>query len=188
MLVVSYCAGFLPLPLSKPPGKDGRPFPCQNRPCGCQSAAQCWKSCCCFNNAQKLAWAKANGVTPPAFVIAAARQEQRKSCCAKTKASCCSAAKSSCCSTTKVCQKDDGKPGKQSDASTKNAPRQIVIGSYADRCKGGGSAICSIPVAIVSFATRKRFTAPQSRWCKPTSVVAAGRGSEPPEPPPRLAG
>lgn len=44
-------------------------FPCQNRPCGCQNAQQCWGSCCCFSDAQKLAWAQANQVTPPDWFL-----------------------------------------------------------------------------------------------------------------------
>ena len=44
-------------------------FPCQDRPCGCQNAQQCWGSCCCFSDTEKLAWARANKVTPPAWFL-----------------------------------------------------------------------------------------------------------------------
>ncbi len=57
-------------------GKDtSAPFPCQTRACGCRSAKQCWKKCCCFTDTQKVAWAKANRVTLPAFVVDAAKRE-----------------------------------------------------------------------------------------------------------------
>ena len=57
-------------------GKDlSTPFPCQTRACGCRSAKQCWKKCCCFTDTQKVAWAKAHRVTLPAFVVAAAKRE-----------------------------------------------------------------------------------------------------------------
>lgn len=46
---------------------SSQPFPCQNRPCGCKAATQCWTSCCCFSAAEKLAWAERNGVTPPIY-------------------------------------------------------------------------------------------------------------------------
>ena len=70
----------LPLPIAPvaqiDPGKDtSQPFPCQNRPCGCRSAEQCWKKCCCFTNSQKVAWAKANGVELPDYVLVAAKKE-----------------------------------------------------------------------------------------------------------------
>jgi len=52
-----------------PVEKDrSRPFPCAQRVCGCRSAEQCWKKCCCFTDAQKVAWADAQGVELPAFV------------------------------------------------------------------------------------------------------------------------
>lgn len=48
------------------PKKDAsRPFPCQNRPCGCMTAEACWKQCCCFSKREKLEWARRNGVAPP---------------------------------------------------------------------------------------------------------------------------
>ena len=49
--------------------ESGVPFPCQNRPCGCLTAEQCWAGdCCCFTLAEKVAWAKANGVPLPPSV------------------------------------------------------------------------------------------------------------------------
>jgi hypothetical protein len=75
-------------------GKDlSQPFPCMYRHCGCRNAQQCWRGCCCFSNKQKLAWAKANGVTPPQYVAAAAERETTK----PAKASCCSTKKSDSC-------------------------------------------------------------------------------------------
>ena len=79
-ILLSVCAMLLPLPVAflKTTGSEkdlSQPFPCQNRPCGCQSADQCWKKCCCFTNVQKVAWAKSNNVKLPAYVLAAARDE-----------------------------------------------------------------------------------------------------------------
>lgn len=40
-------------------GPDGKlPFPCQNRPCGCRSASNCLKKCCCFRPSQNSATAR----------------------------------------------------------------------------------------------------------------------------------
>jgi hypothetical protein len=79
-VLLGVCAMLFPLPIAplpqNSPEKDtSEPFPCQNRPCGCRSADQCWKKCCCFNNAQKIAWAKANNVKLPEFVLVAAKKE-----------------------------------------------------------------------------------------------------------------
>jgi hypothetical protein len=61
-----------------------QPFPCQDNPCGCASAEECWHHCCCHSNRQKVAWAHEHGVTPPDFVVAAAEKEGEPSqqvCC-----------------------------------------------------------------------------------------------------------
>ena len=58
----------VPLPTRTKPNA-GVPFPCQNRPCGCLTSEQCWAGdCCCFSYEEKLRWAEANGVVPPAPV------------------------------------------------------------------------------------------------------------------------
>ena len=80
LALLCLAAILLPLPIAPvaqiDPGKDtSQPFPCQNRPCGCRSAEQCWKKCCCFTNSQKVAWAKVNGVELPDYVLAAAKKE-----------------------------------------------------------------------------------------------------------------
>lgn len=76
-------------------GKDvSQPFPCMHRQCGCRSAEQCWRGCCCFTNREKLAWAKQRKVSVPEYVVAAAQREPAQvaasSCCAtKVVDSCC---------------------------------------------------------------------------------------------------
>lgn len=94
-VLLSFVAALLPLPIFQDPGRDGLPsgsFPCQHHHCGCRNAEQCWKKCCCFTNAQKVAWAKSHGIQAPAFVVAAAESEiasvscNRGSCCRKESA------------------------------------------------------------------------------------------------------
>jgi hypothetical protein len=83
VLCCAILGGTLGFPAPRRVAKDrSQPFPCQDRACGCMNAASCWKSCCCHTNAQKLAWAKQHGVTPPEFVVAAAKKEcAGGSCC-----------------------------------------------------------------------------------------------------------
>lgn len=83
-VLMGICAMLFPLPIAPlpqdSPEKDSsEPFPCQDRPCGCRSAEQCWKKCCCFDNNQKIAWAKANNVKVPGYVLAAAKKENEHS-------------------------------------------------------------------------------------------------------------
>jgi hypothetical protein len=44
-----------------------QPFPCQDNPCGCQNAEQCWTSCCCYTVEEHWAWARAHNVEPPSY-------------------------------------------------------------------------------------------------------------------------
>jgi hypothetical protein len=47
-------------------------FPCSSCPCGCATAEQCWRSCCCHTLAERMAWAREHGVRPPEYAIAEA--------------------------------------------------------------------------------------------------------------------
>ena len=110
-------ASGLPLPLgmaslqgrSDPVGerllaaKDrARPFPCRDKPCGCVSADQCFKKCCCHTPAQLLAWARRNDLE--LAVLAALEQRVATEVPAATivsSASCCTTpsiiAQATCC-------------------------------------------------------------------------------------------
>ena len=84
-LLVALLFGVAPVPVFSPRGKDlSKPFPCQDSPCGCATAEECWHHCCCHSNREKVAWAREHYVTPPDFVVAAAAEEEKaepRSCC-----------------------------------------------------------------------------------------------------------
>jgi hypothetical protein len=66
--VLGYLAAVVGYPLpARPSHSSDKPFPCQHHACGCVDAQQCWRGCCCYTPAEKLAWARANHVTPPAY-------------------------------------------------------------------------------------------------------------------------
>jgi hypothetical protein len=71
LVCLSYAAATVGFPI---PGQAAKgystPFPCQNRRCGCRTADECWRHCCCFTLPERLAWAEANRIEPPAFVRA----------------------------------------------------------------------------------------------------------------------
>lgn len=144
-------------------GKDiTQPFPCMHSHCGCKSAAQCWKSCCCKTMSQKLAWAKDHGVQPPTFVVTAAAEETRtavvtassccekKSCCATKQKTCCTpplaVVKKSCCQTERIAQKSPPPAAKKTSNSTEaccsqqaaNTPPAFtwVLAIEAQKCQG----------------------------------------------------
>jgi hypothetical protein len=63
-----YLTATVGFPLPAPTIRDHRQrYPCENHPCGCRSAEECWRHCCCFTPEQRWAWASANGVEPPAY-------------------------------------------------------------------------------------------------------------------------
>ena len=86
-----------------------RPFPCMDKPCGCDTAERCFTNCCCHTPAETLAWATAHGVEPALLVALqrrvngdAAAGVQGVAMPTAKKPSCCSAAapraEPSCCS------------------------------------------------------------------------------------------
>jgi hypothetical protein len=90
LCAVTLCSVGVPVVARTQVGKDTSiPFPCMHRACGCRNAAACWKSCCCFTNKQKLAWAQERNIQPPDYVVTAAITEETcvKSCCSKKKPS-----------------------------------------------------------------------------------------------------
>lgn len=173
-------------------GKDlSAPFPCQNRPCGCKSAKQCWKKCCCFTNAQKLAWAKAHRVQPPTFVVEAAKRETPR----HTVAGQVSVEKAqACCTATGACHAGPARekvsvsvPGQKRKSESKS---KFVIGVQALQCQGIDQSIfgqlVSVEPPAVSVFLFDNFdqgeVVPPLR-CAP--LVPCDQ--EPPTPPPRQA-
>jgi len=184
LLLVSFFASFVPLPggpavPSHPSEKDrSQPFPCQNRPCGCRSAEQCWKKCCCFTNAQKLAWAEKNRVTVPKFVIKQAEEEQASKVATASQRS-----NPSCChgSVKKKCSS-----GTCSDNSQQKS--NIVIGIFVQQCQGNGLYWNSLPWTILPIPQDVTFseTLVTSAFESP-ALLLDSIFYQPPVPPPRCA-
>jgi hypothetical protein len=158
-VLLGICAMLFPLPIAplpqNSPEKDSsEPFPCQNRPCGCRSAEQCWKKCCCFDNNQKIAWAKANNVKVPSYVLAAAKKENEHSASLEI----CSApaskhVKSSAITSNGCCEHCSKK---SADATT-----QKKLGSRTRQ----SSEVCRILTSpVTSECLETRAKPPKSKW------------------------
>lgn len=151
------CAVLLPMPVSLR-STDGvekdlsQPFPCQNRPCGCRSAEQCWKKCCCFTNSQKVAWAKANGVSLPDYVMAAAEKETatvKKPCvlCSKTKEN---GSRAKCDESITAARNEQQTATPQIPKVTaRTKTSKWVLTVYASECQGQPSSSMCFPATIV---------------------------------------
>lgn len=186
LVLASLLAAHVPIPLQVlPAGKDhSARFPCENRPCGCRSAEQCWRECCCHTNAEKLAWARENGVTPPDFVVAAAEKEEdaspARSCCSG-RATCCSnhegTEQTTCCDAhISPCSEDRD----DDEERTK-----YVIGIVAQHCQGLSSHWLGLPWMIPETEPAREhrtlnvplFVSADCRLCE--------MADRPPTPPPR---
>ncbi len=69
LALVSFLAasvGF-PIPVFSRKKEADQPFPCQGHGCGCQTAEQCWRHCCCFTPEEQWAWARRHKVQPPPY-------------------------------------------------------------------------------------------------------------------------
>lgn len=192
------CVRIVPIPLAPTTGPEkdrSAPFPCQSRPCGCRSAEQCWKKCCCFTNAQKLAWAEANSVQLPEYVVAAAKKEQPSRTCEtggcchnptnsivaddKTQPMATATPKLSCCAKPSQLPKPASKAlaEKRSD---------VVIIALAEECQGHSSLWNSLPWSVLPDPMiPPAFLANDSEQFLPISEVAVQLHDRPPVPPPR---
>ena len=114
LILVGQVVNVTGLPLRSswsPPKKDKSvPFPCQDRPCGCMSAAQCERSCCCFTPAEKAGWADARRAeSEPRGWSAPRLRDQPNKCC-----------------------RADGKPAREPDGPT------WAAGLFVRHCQGNG--------------------------------------------------
>lgn len=198
--VVAHLALTIGFPMPQAPKgvAGGRPFPCQHRHCGCNSADQCWRSCCCMSMQEKLAWAAKHGVTPPDYVVAAAGEEDEDrepaSCCHasdKNHASCCSAERGQVAR--RCCSRDEPTSAAQLAAKPEREDAEggfdWVLGIHAQKCQGLSihwltvGAILPPPAPIEA----PRDSSPPLWWS--TSLVCIWQAifQRPDVPPPRLA-
>ena len=84
MALLGYLAGTCGLtPSGSSRATSSERYPCEGHACGCRSASACWTECCCLSLNQRLEWARAHGIEPPAALqSSAAANRLVHSCCA----------------------------------------------------------------------------------------------------------
>lgn len=220
VVLLGVCALLFPVPVaptaSQSTDKDlSEPFPCQNRPCGCQSAAQCWKKCCCFTDTQKVAWAKANHVKLPDFVVSAAKREEAAraktsltadksgtgpvrtnihcACCQKESAP---TTNSECCDKKEVCRPVKSGSCCTSKELRKRSPvvrrkplsSKWVMAVFAAKCQGQESIPFCLPCSVIPSGPEL-----MTMCCAVTETVSLESERlqpttrQPPLPPPKIA-
>jgi hypothetical protein len=88
-LLVAIAVSFVGIPTALPAKIRNERFPCEDCPCGCESADFCWDRCCCHTDTEKLAWAERNNVVPPSFVVKRVGKSIRNQIATNKKPSCC---------------------------------------------------------------------------------------------------
>ena len=199
VLCLSVCAALFPIPLWPTFDREkerSQPYPCQNHPCGCHTAEQCWKKCCCLSNAQKVAWAEKNKVDVPEFVLLAAAKERydgslkRASCChqgGKPKSSCHAGSNS-----THKCKDDAKCTAKHQAGETGRAKKSrqqkatVVIGTLVQKCQGQSWSWSSMPWTILAPPpSLPQPTVPAVDQSHPLSESGCELCERPPTPPPK---
>jgi hypothetical protein len=166
-------------------GKDlSTPYPCMNRPCGCRSAEDCWKSCCCTTKAERIAFVLENGLEMPAALVDAADEEstpaEPKACCSKSPAVA-PCDKDAECTPSSGCDKCDRQQSK---------PRKgVVFFSSVLKCKGLSTMLAQFGGAVLPLVTPQVtfFVTEHGRLTLVDDVVT-GLTLAPPAPPPRISG
>ena len=214
LALLAICCGSVPIPLGilYRDAKDlSQPFPCQHCGCGCKSAEQCWISCCCFTPSEKLAWAKRNGITPPAYAAkdSGSLGETTSSCASNAQPGCskCVAASIAAKSEAVACSKCDKKCDKAEEVRpaccadkapsdcTKAATievkaakseSQLVLSIMALKCQGAANLFTNLHWAIVDRVDSNDWLAELLGRCSPPqSIEPLWVYLSPDDPPPR---
>jgi hypothetical protein len=164
-------AGFgLPLPAAPVRKDTSVPYPCMNNPCGCRSAEQCWRNCCCMTVEERWAWARAHNVQPPPYAVRPST-DIAKTCC--TEGGC----RKGCCHSGD-CRHE---AAARADDST-----DWVLGVAALRCRGVTAEWASIgavlpPVEPITWAPSREA----GEWLPSIDETTAPFRPAPTAPPPR---
>jgi hypothetical protein len=149
LAVAAVTIGSLGVPISAQRAvSSGAPFPCQNCPCGCTDAETCWRNCCCFTNAQKVAWAERNDVEVPIYVVAAARREQAKAPACTVAGSACCAKRSACCDQqTGACADGACEHGGEATRTASSDGKTVLL-ICALKCRGISVSVGLLPPSV----------------------------------------
>jgi hypothetical protein len=132
--------GLVPVRANSAKNTSGIAYPCQDHPCGCESAEKCWSApCCCFTMREKVAWAQDHGVNPPKHALRLAAEEEREVRLAEphepAKLDCCSHHSTTSCDHTQEITAHSSKASSMKLASNRLG---WIAGLFAKKCQGPG--------------------------------------------------
>lgn len=174
LLLTGLLAALFPIPYLASSSTDAKDlseaFPCQDRPCGCRTAEQCRKKCCCFTDQQKLSWARRNEARSSSIVSSVPPIETETT-----------ATLGGCCTTSDATARKNAR-----DASKPRSRVRVLFGLYAQQCQGVEMTWTGQPIFVLpplfSMAIRLEV-AGESAHFQPSRTV--DHLTEPPVPPPR---
>jgi hypothetical protein len=166
------------------------PFPCMDSPCGCKDAEQCWRHCCCHTLAERLAWARENGVTPPDYALAEARAQGidvHSVCDLDCDGDCHAATKTCCC----CCKPHDHDAESASPANAakavavkrKAAPGVMLLAAL--KCGGFAGDFVGVGVAVPPTVNDWTFSLDRTGCVAQQAAQLFDVAFPPPVPPPR---
>jgi hypothetical protein len=180
LAAAAYLTATLGVPLPAWGAKDrSQPYPCQDHPCGCQNAEECWRHCGCYTPAERFAWAAAHGIEPPDYAERPEPDQEQAS--AHACPACChhgaevdTTPRKSCCA------------GHEDSDDPSPSHSHWVAGVAARHCHG----LSTLWVALGAVVAPPPFFTwapwwPAAGWLSPPDRTLPGQGSHPPDPPPR---
>ncbi len=200
--VVAVATG-VPIP-SLPSARTAERSPCERCHCGCVSADQCWRDCCCHTLAERLTWARDNDVRPPDFALAEARLVgldvsewlPGEDCCTSAAESTCCTERSApaaeavcCCHCEPAVVVVERRVTCCASVEPKAHPKtDFVVAWRAMKCNGQSlDSVAAVPM-LISDRPQPAGELHFAYWLQaPASSVAAGVSHLPPVPPPERA-
>lgn len=209
VVLVCYLATAVGFPVPSLPRKEhSQPFPCQDHPCGCQTAEQCWRHCCCFSPLERFAWAKAHDVAPPSYAerpvnhgwstarlrdraVAGDADSACSTCASQEACQHCSAPAQKTCSANSrnsapCCSKESGPLAGRSRKPARRA--SWMLGMAALRCQGITTVWFSIGAVLPPpFPSAWNETLVPTGWLCQWNASPLSFIRTPPDPPPRIS-
>jgi hypothetical protein len=158
------------------------PFPCMFSRCSCETAADCWRSCCCHSVAERIAWARKRNIEPPREVLAkAAKIEavERRACCSKEGSP---DREIQCCAKTSGCDK---RP--IGDTLTQRREAGVVAVDAAPSCSGPGDTGTGLRPGTTVVCTSFDVHLDPCGWCDYPHERFYSAAARPLEKPPRAS-
>ena len=161
-----------------------RPFPCMDSPCGCATAEQCFRECCCHSVSERLDWARRHGLEAEVLAVLEGGPAAGAVEPAADAGGCCSShgkkspAKPSCCASASPAD----------DAPPRDPPRRRSVTLRAVlACQGLVAEWMSVGGTLPPVRVDAGASAAPCEWVELFDMAALSPPLTPRSPPPEAA-